>query len=62
MSAPLSIRASCQRQTRASVDDTPLRLRTGKAINKERREIAVHFKAVPHEPFDDRDRPNVLRF
>ena len=39
-----------------------LRLRTGKAINKERREIAVHFKSVPHEPFDDRDRPNVLRF
>jgi glucose-6-phosphate 1-dehydrogenase len=41
---------------------TPFRLRTGKAINKERREIAVHFKSVPHEPFDDRDRPNVLRF
>ena len=29
---------------------------------KERREIAVYFKSVPHEPFDDRDRPNVLRF
>ena len=41
---------------------TPFRLRTGKAIGKERREIAVHFKSVPHEPFDDRDRPNVLRF
>jgi glucose-6-phosphate 1-dehydrogenase len=41
---------------------TPFRLRTGKAIDKERREIAVHFKSVPHEPFDDRDRPNVLRF
>ena len=41
---------------------TPFRLRTGKAIGTERREIAVHFKSVPHEPFDDRDRPNVLRF
>ncbi len=29
---------------------------------QERREIAVYFKSVPHEPFDDRDRPNVLRF
>jgi glucose-6-phosphate 1-dehydrogenase len=42
--------------------DTPFRLRTGKAIGTERREIAVHFKSVPHEPFHDRDRPNVLRF
>jgi glucose-6-phosphate 1-dehydrogenase len=42
--------------------DTPFLLRTGKAIGTERREIAVHFKSVPHEPFDDRDRPNVLRF
>ena len=41
---------------------TPFRLRTGKAIGTERREIAVHFKSVPHEPFHDRDRPNVLRF
>ena len=41
---------------------TPFRLRTGKAIGQERREIAVYFKSVPHEPFDDRDRPNVLRF
>ena len=41
---------------------TPFRLRTGKAIGTERRDIAVHFKSVPHEPFDDRDRPNVLRF
>ena len=22
----------------------------------------MHFQSVPHEPFDDRDRPNVLRF
>jgi glucose-6-phosphate 1-dehydrogenase len=42
--------------------DTPFRLRTGKAIGTERHEIAVQFKSVPHEPFDDRDRPNVLRF
>jgi glucose-6-phosphate 1-dehydrogenase len=41
---------------------TPFRLRTGKAIGQERREIAVHFKTVPHAPFDDRDRPDVLRF
>ena len=41
---------------------TPFRLRTAKAIGSERREIAVHFKSTPHEPFDDRDRPNVLRF
>ncbi len=41
---------------------TPFRLRTGKAIGQERREIAVHFRSVPHEPFDDRERPNVLRF
>jgi glucose-6-phosphate 1-dehydrogenase len=41
---------------------TPFRVRTGKAIGTERRDIAVHFKSVPQEPFDDRDRPNVLRF
>jgi glucose-6-phosphate 1-dehydrogenase len=41
---------------------TPFRLRTGKAIGQERREIAVYFRSVPHEPFDDRDRPNILRF
>jgi glucose-6-phosphate 1-dehydrogenase len=40
---------------------TPFRLRTGKAIGKERREIAVYFRTVPHTPFDDRDRPNVIR-
>jgi glucose-6-phosphate 1-dehydrogenase len=41
---------------------TPFRLRTAKAVGQERREIAVHFRSVPHEPFDDRERPNVLRF
>jgi glucose-6-phosphate 1-dehydrogenase len=40
---------------------TPFRLRTGKAIGQERREIAIHFRPVPHAPFDDRCRPNVLR-
>jgi glucose-6-phosphate 1-dehydrogenase len=41
---------------------TPFRLRTGKAIGQDRQEIAVYFKTVPHTPFDDRNRPNVLRF
>jgi glucose-6-phosphate 1-dehydrogenase len=41
---------------------TPFRLRTGKAVGTERREIALHFKSVPHKPFHDRDRPDVLRF
>jgi glucose-6-phosphate 1-dehydrogenase len=41
---------------------TPFRLRTGKALGAERREIALHFKSVPHKPFHDRDRPDVLRF
>jgi glucose-6-phosphate 1-dehydrogenase len=40
---------------------TPFRLRTGKAIGQERREIAIHFRPVPHAPFDERCRPNVLR-
>ena len=31
-------------------------------MGRERREIAVRFKTVPQKPFDDRDRPNVLRF
>jgi glucose-6-phosphate 1-dehydrogenase len=41
---------------------TPFRLRTGKAIGQERQELAVHFKSVPQQPFDDRESPNVLRF
>ena len=40
----------------------PFRLRTGKALAAERREIAVHFRPVPHHPFDDRGTPDVLRF
>jgi glucose-6-phosphate 1-dehydrogenase len=40
----------------------PFRLRTGKALGSDRREIAVHFKPVPHLPFGDRQpEPGVLR-
>ena len=41
---------------------TPFRLRTGKAIGRDKQEIAVYFRSVPHAPFDDRKQPNVLRF
>ena len=41
---------------------TPFRLRTGKAIGRDKQEIAVYFRTVPHLPFDDRKQPNVLRF
>jgi glucose-6-phosphate 1-dehydrogenase len=40
----------------------PFRLRTGKALGTDRREIAVHFKPVPHLLFGDRQpEPGVLR-
>jgi glucose-6-phosphate 1-dehydrogenase len=40
----------------------PFRLRTGKALGTDRREIAVHFKPVPHLPFGGRQpEPGVLR-
>ena len=40
----------------------PFRLRTGKALGTDRREIAVHFKPVPRLPFCDRQPPpDVLR-
>jgi glucose-6-phosphate 1-dehydrogenase len=41
----------------------PFVLRTGKALARNRGEIAVHFKAVPHLPFQRATdpRPNVLR-
>ncbi len=40
----------------------PFRLRTGKALGTDRREIAVHFKPVPHLPFGTRrPEPDVLR-
>lgn len=43
---------------------THFRLRTGKALRRNRKEVAVHFRQVPHLPFAHREqvRPNVLRF
>lgn len=43
---------------------TRFRLRSGKALGKDRKEVAVRFRSVPHLPFgQDKDvRPNVLRF
>ena len=43
---------------------TVFRLRTGKALRRDRKEIAVHFRPVPHLPFENHAeaRPNVLRF
>jgi glucose-6-phosphate 1-dehydrogenase len=41
----------------------PFVLRTGKALQRDRREIAIHFKAVPYLPFAQEiaSPPNVLR-
>jgi glucose-6-phosphate 1-dehydrogenase len=40
----------------------PFLLRTGKALSRNRREVAVHFRPVPHLAFATRDpEPNVLR-
>jgi glucose-6-phosphate 1-dehydrogenase len=43
---------------------TVFRLRTGKALRRDRKEVAVHFRPVPHIPFEHQGqaRPNVLRF
>jgi glucose-6-phosphate 1-dehydrogenase len=43
---------------------TSFRLRTGKALRRDRKEVAVHFRPVPHFPFEHFGdaRPNVLRF
>jgi glucose-6-phosphate 1-dehydrogenase len=43
---------------------TVFRLRTGKALRRDRKEVAVHFRPVPHLPFEPQGqvRPNVLRF
>lgn len=40
------------------------RLRTGKALCPDRKEVAVHFRSVPHLPFQQAEqaRANVLRF
>jgi glucose-6-phosphate 1-dehydrogenase len=42
----------------------PFVLRSGKALRRERKEIAVHFKPVPHLAFGQQEEPwpNVLRF
>jgi glucose-6-phosphate 1-dehydrogenase len=41
----------------------PFVLRSGKALGEDRREIAIHFKSVPHLVFSDESHPqaNVLR-
>ena len=40
----------------------PFKLRSGKALGRERREIAVHFRPVPHLAFEANDPlPNVVR-
>jgi glucose-6-phosphate 1-dehydrogenase len=43
---------------------TRFRLRTGKALGQDRKEIVVHFRPVPHHPFDQPQGPaaNLLHF
>jgi glucose-6-phosphate 1-dehydrogenase len=43
---------------------TVFRLRTGKALRRDRKEVAIHFRHVPHLPFAHRgdEAPNLLRF
>jgi glucose-6-phosphate 1-dehydrogenase len=43
---------------------TTFRLRTSKALRRDRKEVAVHFRPVPHLPFGHTGEalPNVLRF
>jgi glucose-6-phosphate 1-dehydrogenase len=43
---------------------TTFRLRTGKALGRDRMEVAVRFRPVPHLPFEGAPdpAPNVLRF
>jgi glucose-6-phosphate 1-dehydrogenase len=41
---------------------TRFRLRTGKAMGQDRMEIVVHFRAVPHHPFEQAPVPNRLHF
>jgi glucose-6-phosphate 1-dehydrogenase len=43
---------------------TRFRLRSGKALGHDRKEVAVRFRPVPHLPlgFDEEAEPNVLRF
>ncbi|HSR83653.1 MAG TPA: glucose-6-phosphate dehydrogenase [Streptosporangiaceae bacterium] len=44
--------------------DTTFVLRTGKALSQNRKEVAVHFRPVPHLPFGHSgdEVPNLLRF
>jgi glucose-6-phosphate 1-dehydrogenase len=44
--------------------DTGFRLRTGKAMGADRKEVVVHFRPVPHLPFERAEGsvPNRLRF
>jgi glucose-6-phosphate 1-dehydrogenase len=43
---------------------TRFRLRTGKAMRADRKEVVVHFRPVPHHPFENSQEPipNRLRF
>jgi len=43
---------------------TSFRLRTGKAMEGDRKEVLVHFRPVPHHPFEHAEAsvPNLLRF
>ncbi len=43
---------------------TRFRLRTGKALARDRKEVVVHFRPVPHLPFETTEHapPNRLRF
>jgi glucose-6-phosphate 1-dehydrogenase len=43
---------------------TRFRLRTGKALARDHKEVVVHFRPVPHNPFDPSQSPasNQLRF
>jgi glucose-6-phosphate 1-dehydrogenase len=45
-------------------DGTLFRLRTGKALGRSRKEVAAHFRSVPHLPrgMHGDPQPNVLRF
>jgi glucose-6-phosphate 1-dehydrogenase len=42
--------------------DTIFRLRTGKALARNRKEVVVHFRPVPHLPFGGDAWPNQLTF
>jgi glucose-6-phosphate 1-dehydrogenase len=67
---PLSPEDTVQRTCRARYTSgqlgrqTVFRRRTGKALCRDRKEVAVRFRPVPHLPFEHQGqaRPNVLRF